>query len=563
MYVFRNGKIIIEYQRGENNPDNKFEEASPPPLPPDPRVEHWQINWLRGYGVLYTPIIGLTNQKQVGILCLKVDSDYANQRLGRYLQVVVVVFATAIVLVTLVTWFLQKAITRPVVRLTKAANQISTSQEIIPTEMVDRKDELGQLANSFSQMLGRLREQQEALTTAKDLAEASAKAKQEFMANMSHEIRTPMTAVLGMTDLLLEKDPSAEQTRLLQAMKSSADQLMALLNDILDFTKIESGKLTFEQRVINLNLVLQNMLVSNQVRAERKGLQVLLDVAPEVPNYFLGDPLRLSQILLNLFSNAVKFTDAGHVTTRVRLLATDETTVRIQFAIEDSGIGIDADKLGPIFSSFTQASSETTRKYGGTGLGLSISKQLVEAQGGQISVESRRGVGSTFSFWLPFTRISEHSAEAHRTETPRQLTNPLVFAQPEQALTQRKGRILLVEDNDFNIMLVVGLLVKWGYEVETATNGRLGVNALRENPSRYDVVLMDVQMPEMDGYQATKAIRDELNNPVPIIAMTASALQGDVQKCLAMGMNDFVSKPFDKKVLAEKLARYVPQVRTT
>lgn len=378
-------------------------------------------------------------------------------------------------------------------------------------------------------------------------AEQSEKFKQQFLANMSHEIRTPMNAVIGLTSLLLKNNPREDQLRYMNAIKQSADNLLVIINDILDLSKIEAGKMSFEKinfkpaEVIHL---LYNIL---HLKADEKKIALLTEVAPDVPAHLQGDPTRLTQILINLVGNAIKFTEQGSVTIHVssQLNESDTKICMLVFQIIDTGIGIAADKLLTIFESFSQASDDTNRKYGGTGLGLTISKQLIELQKGSIAVSSRMGHGTEFCFKIPYERVIEKDEKEISAATGNLEINL-------QGL-----KFLLAEDNEFNQMVAIDTLQDLipGIEIDVAVNGKIALEKVQQ--THYDLVLMDIQMPEMGGYEATELIRQlpPPLNAIKIMAMTANATSEEINKCFQSGVNEYLSKPFKPEELLKKVIK--------
>lgn len=369
------------------------------------------------------------------------------------------------------------------------------------------------------------------------IAENAVKAKQQFLSNMSHEIRTPMNAIIGFTKVILRTDLTEKQKEYLNAIKISGDALIVLINDILDLAKVDAGKMTFEKTPFKMKSSISAMLHLFENKIQEKNLKLVTEYDSKIPTVLVGDPIRLHQIILNLVSNAIKFTFKGKITVSVDLLHEDDDKVILKFAVTDTGIGISEEKIGTIFENFQQATSGTSRLYGGTGLGLAIVKQLIEPQGGTIRVNSIIHEGSTFSFTLPF----------QKTNVDIELENELAEIDSEM----KNIKVLVVEDIALNQLLMKTLLDDFGFERDIAENGKIAIEKLQEND--YDIILMDLQMPEMNGFEATKYIRNTMHSTIPIIALTADVTTVDGDKCKAVGMNDYIAKPVDERVLYNKI----------
>ncbi len=409
-----------------------------------------------------------------------------------------------------------------------------TDQKRIATELTEAKV-FAELATAIAE------EAKSKAESATVIAEDAVKAKQQFLSNMSHEIRTPMNAIIGFTKVVLKTELTAKQKEYLTAIKLSGDALIVLINDILDLAKVDAGKMTFEQTPFKMALSISAMLHLFETKIQEKNLVLVKEYDGNIPQVLVGDPVRLHQIILNLVSNAVKFTAEGKITVSVRLLDEDEEKVTIEFAVTDTGIGIPVNKTAKIFENFQQASSGTSRLYGGTGLGLAIVKQLVEAQGGSIGVKSKIEEGSTFSFILSF----------QKTNAKAELDTEII----ELDAALKNIKVLVVEDIALNQLLMKTLLDDFGFKRDIAANGKIAIEKLQT--SSYDIILMDLQMPEMNGFEATAFIRNKMNSNIPIIALTADVTTVYLAKCKAVGMNDYIAKPVDERILYNKIVGLV------
>jgi signal transduction histidine kinase/CheY-like chemotaxis protein len=467
----------------------------------------------------------------------------------------------------LISRFTIRVLARPLLLLQQGITSVRQGK-FQPIQVSATRDEIQYLGESFNRMIEELSVSQEEIRQHRELLEerirqrtedlekamrtalASSQAKSEFLANMSHELRTPMNGLLGMLDVVLDSQLDDDQKEQLEIAQRSAYSLLALLNDILDLSKIEAGKMMIEKIPYNVRTVLEDCVKSFQARASQKGISLHFEMDPAAPGDVMGDPLRVRQIGANLLSNAVKFTDRGRVSLRLSSSkAADGWEMNIE--VSDTGPGIEADKLSTIFEKFTQADGSITRKYGGTGLGLAIIKRLVEMQGGWVRVESKVGQGSKFTVTLPYQAVEKPSVPSP-AETG-------VVGETKRAPSS--ARLLLVEDNLVNQKVVLAILRKKGYAIDVANDGREALGKLEAAEKPYDVVLMDIQMPVMDGLETTRVMR---RNPrwdhLPVVAMTAHAMNGDKERCFQAGMDSYVSKPVQPAHLIATIEKHLTEI---